>query len=216
MNPGAQELFVKICGITNAEDARVAAKAGANALGFVCSKADERYVTPEQVVAICSKLPGHVSRIGVFTNANLRQVLDVARSARLSAVQLSGPEGPDDLYGFELSVIKVLRLKPGFDPESMRNFLVEAFLVDPYQEGAVAGSGRSFGWNLAAKARHYGRVILSGGLTPENVEAAVKVVRPYGVDVNEGVEVHPGKKDPDKVRAFIANARNAMLAVDIA
>jgi phosphoribosylanthranilate isomerase len=113
---------------------------------------------------------------------------------------------------YEISVIKAFRVSPDFDVEVMRNYIVDAFLLDAYKGGVFGGTGRTFDWNLALKAKEYGRIILSGGLTPENVEEAVRFVRPYGVDVSSGVEREPGKKDPGKVREFIMRAKSIPLS----
>ncbi len=126
----------------------------------------------------------------------------------LSAVQLLGREGPDDLVNFDTSVIKVFRVGKNFDVEVMKNYIVDAFLLDTLKAGAFGGTGKTFDWNVALRAKEYGRIILSGGLTPDNVEDAVRFVRPYGVDVSSGVEAKPGKKDPAKVRDFIARAKS--------
>ena len=211
-----QDLFVKICGMTNLEDARFAASVGANAVGFVFHKGSERYVTPETARSITSRLPQHLTKVGVFVNADRKTIIDTARTAGLSAVQLIGDEGPDDLYGFEWSVIKVFRMRPGADVDSLKPFVVDAILLDAYKEGAYGGTGKTFDWNLAIQAKQYGRIILAGGLTPDNVGAAIRFVRPYGVDVSSGVEARPGKKDPALVREFLAQARNASMIIDSA
>jgi phosphoribosylanthranilate isomerase len=210
----AQDLFVKICGITNLADAQLAAKVGANAVGFVFHKGSERYVTPEQARTICRALPSHLSKVGVFVHADRTEIAETARLVGLSAVQLVGDEGPDDLFGYEWSVLKVFQMRPSFDVESMRNYVVEAFVLDTFKKGAYGGTGRTFDWNLALRAKAFGRIILAGGLTPENVADAVRFVRPYGVDVSSGVEARPGKKDERLVRDFVAQARNASLSIE--
>ena len=193
------------------DDAKHAVKCGADALGFNFFEGSSRFVTPERAAEIIRKLPEHVSKIGVFVDADKKHIHDVIASARLSAVQLHGHEGPDDLVDYEISVIKVFRVNKNFDVEVMRNYIVDAFLFDTYKRGAFGGTGRTFDWQLALKAKEYGRIILSGGLTPENIEAAVKFVQPYGVDVSSGVEAKPGKKDPQKVLDFIARAKSVQL-----
>ncbi|MCU0452183.1 MAG: phosphoribosylanthranilate isomerase [Bacteroidetes bacterium] len=210
----AQDLFVKICGITNLADAQLAAKVGANAVGFVFHKGSERYIDPERAKSICAALPRHLTKIGVFVHADRPEIAQTAKAVGLSAVQLVGDEGPDDLFGYEWSVFKVFQVRPSFDVESMRNFVVDAFLLDAYKKGAYGGTGKTFDWNLAVKAKSFGRVILAGGLTPENVGDAVRFVRPYGVDVSSGVEARPGKKDERLVREFVAQARNASLSIE--
>jgi len=207
-------LFIKVCGITNAEDASAAVKAGVNALGFIFYQGSERYITPEAASEIVLKLPDHVSKVGVFVHEEKKEILRIARKVPLSAVQLLGPEGPDDLFGYDMSIIKVFRVKPDFDVEVMKNYVVDAFLLDTHRQGAMGGTGESFDWNIALKARQYGRIIVSGGLTPDNVDDAVRFVRPYGVDVSSGIESRPGKKDHDRMRNFIARARNAHSSLD--
>ncbi len=209
-----QDLFVKVCGITNEEDAAAAVKAGVNAVGFNFYQGSERYIQPEDAATIAHGIPDHVSKVGVFVHEEKKHILDVARTVPLSAVQLVGDEGPDDLFGYDLSVIKVFRVRPDFDIESMKNYVVDAFLLDTHRQGVYGGTGETFDWNIAQKARQYGRIILSGGLNQDNVGAAVRFARPYGVDVSSGIESRPGKKDHDAMRNFIANARNAHQAVD--
>lgn len=206
-----QDLFVKICGITNLEDAKHAVKSGADALGFNFFEGSSRFVTPERAADIIRRMPEHISKIGVFVDADRKHIHDVIEFAKLSAVQLHGHEGPDDLVDYEISAIKVFRVSVNFDVEVMRNYIVEAFLLDTYKEGALGGTGQTFDWQLAIKAKEYGRIILSGGLTPDNIEAAVRFVQPYGVDVSSGVEARPGKKDPQKVLDFIARAKSVPL-----
>lgn len=206
-----QDLFVKICGITNPEDARLAAQLGANAVGFIFHKGSLRYTTPARAAEISQILPEHVSKIGVFVNADRKFIREVREQVPLSAVQLYGKEGPDDLVNYETSVIKVFHVDHNFDVEVLRNYIVDAFLLDTFQEGSFGGTGKTFDWNVAVKAKEYGRIILSGGLNPQNIEAAIKFVQPYGVDVSSGVEKSPGRKDPEKLRDFIARARSAAL-----
>lgn len=203
-----QDLFVKICGITNLEDARFAVRCGADAIGFIFHEESPRFISHRRAADIVQTLPEHISKIGVFVNADLKFIRDIVRHVNLSAVQLLGQEAPDDLVNFETSVIKVFRVGKNFDVEIMKNYLVDAFLLDTMKAGVFGGTGKTFDWNVALKAKEYGRIILSGGLTPDNVEDAVRFVRPYGVDVSSGVESEPGKKDPTKVRDFIARAKS--------
>ncbi|MEX2116935.1 MAG: phosphoribosylanthranilate isomerase [Bacteroidota bacterium] len=206
-----QDLFVKICGITNFEDAQHAVRCKADAVGFIFYERSERYIPPDDAARIISRLPDYTSKVGVFVDSDFRYVHEVAKKVQLSAVQLYGNEGADDLIGYETSVIKVFRIKPDFDVEVMHNYVVDAFLLDTHSETQRGGTGRTFDWNIAVKAKEYGRIILSGGLDPDNIEAAVRFVQPYGVDVSSGVESSPGKKDPNKVRDFIARAKNVPL-----
>ncbi len=206
-----QDIFVKICGITTLHDALHAVRCKADAVGFVFSPEDPRCVTPETASDIIARLPDYVSKVGVFQNADPHFVHDIVTRVKLSAVQLLGNEGPDDLVGFETSVIKAFRIHEEFDVEVMRNYIVDAFLLNALQPRKPGRRGRVYAWNVALKAKNYGRVILSGGLTPENVEGAIRFVRPYGVDVCSGVETEPGMKDPAKVRDFIGSAKSLIL-----
>jgi phosphoribosylanthranilate isomerase len=209
-----QDLLVKICGITSLEDAVHAARSGADAIGFVFYEESPRFISHHRAAEISKRLPEHISKIGVFVNADRKFIHDIVSHVNLSAVQLYGHEGPDDLVSYEISVIKAFRVNDDFDVEVMRNYIVDAFLLDAHKEGKYGGTGRAFDWNIALKAKEYGKIILSGGLTPENVEEAVRFVRPYGVDVSRGVEGSPGKKDPAKVREFIIRAKSIPLLLD--
>ena len=203
-----QDLFVKICGITNLEDALQAVRCGADAVGFEFFEESPSFISHKRAADIVSALPEHISKIGVFEHAERKFVRDIVRHVNLSAVQLLGDDGPDDLVNFDTSVIKVFRVGPDFDVEVMKNYIVDAFLLDAFQKklGRMGGSG--FDWNVAIRAKEYGRIILSGGLTPENVEDAIRFVRPYGVDVSTGIESKPGKKDHTALREFVARAKS--------
>ncbi|HTY39360.1 MAG TPA: phosphoribosylanthranilate isomerase [Bacteroidota bacterium] len=203
-----QDLFVKICGITNLEDARHAIKCGADAIGFIFYEESPRFISHRRAAEIVRALPEHISKIGVFVNADLRFVREIVKRVNLSAVQLLGSEAPDDLVNFETSVIKVFRVGKDFDVEALKSYIVDGFLLDAHSDGVFGGTGKTFDWNVAVRAKDYGRIILSGGLSPDNIEDAVRFVRPYGVDVSSGVEAQPGKKDPVKVREFIMRAKS--------
>jgi phosphoribosylanthranilate isomerase len=206
-----QELFIKICGITNLADAELVCSHGANAVGFVFNQSNERYVHPEKASAIIECLPEHISKIGIFEDASHRTIQNIVKRVPLSAVQLLGNYGPDDLVDFDVSVIKQFPLNRSFDREVMRNYLVDAFLLKDQNEKAGNQSPKKYHWDLAIKAKEYGRVILSGDLHPGNIEDAVRFVQPYGVDVCSGVEYQPGKIDKSLLRIFISKARNVNL-----
>ena len=209
-----QELFIKICGITNLEDAKLACSLGANAVGFIFTKSNERFIHPEQAVSIISHLPEHISKIGVFENASHQYIKGILKQVPLSAVQLLGNNGPDDLVDFEVSVIKQFRLNQSFDIEVMRNYLVDAFLLKDQNEEIENQRPKKYHWDAAIKAKEYGRIILSGSLNPNNIADAVRFVHPYGVDVSSGVEAKPGKLDKLRLQTFISNARNANITLD--
>lgn len=207
-----QDLFVKICGITNLEDAVQAVRFGADAVGFEFIDESPRFISHKHAADIVSALPEHISKIGVFEHAERKFVHDIVHHVNLSAVQLFGDEGPDDLVNFDTSVIKVFRVGRKFDVEVMKNYIVDAFLLDTHQKRLGRTWEAGFNWNVAVKAKEYGRIILSGGLTPENVEDAIRFVRPYGVDVNTGIESKPGKKNHKLMQEFVARAKSIQVS----
>jgi phosphoribosylanthranilate isomerase len=211
---------VKVCGITNLEDARVAAEAGADALGFIFVEGTPRFVTPEKVASIVRALPPFITPVGVFWDHAAGHVKAVAEACGLRALQFHGDEKPEDLSGYALPVIKTIKLAVPSDELGGRRPWPPTVTWLPYRTCAAAllldsaarwseGEPRQpIEWTVArdlASARW--RVILSAGLTPENVGRAVATARPYAVDVNSGVEAEPGRKDPDKVWRFIAEAK---------
>jgi phosphoribosylanthranilate isomerase len=197
------------------KDAELACSLGANAVGFIFNQSNDRYVHPGKAADIIAHLPEYISKIGVFENADHQYIKSILRQVPLSAVQLFGNIGPDDLVDFEVSVIKQFPLDQSFDVEVMRNYLVDAFLLKDQNEIMGTHLPKKYHWDIAVKAKEYGRVILSGDLNPNNIEDAVRFVQPYGVDVQTGIELLPGKKDPSKMRDFIACARNVYLTYGI-
>lgn len=200
-------LKVKICGITNLEDAMQAVDAGADALGFVFHKKSPRFVDPEIAGDIIKRLPPFVTTVGVFVNDGADVVNSVVERAGLNAAQLHGDEPPEYCSKITAKVIKAFRVRDEKDIYGIKAYNASAFLLDAYVEGAHGGTGKMFNWSLAAEAKKHGRIILSGGLTPDNVKDAVNQVRPYAVDVSSGVEKCHGKKDHDKVLNFIMAAK---------
>jgi phosphoribosylanthranilate isomerase len=199
---------VKICGITSARDALAAVDAGADALGFMFYEASPRRVTPEQSLEIIRELPPFVARVGVFVNPTADQVRAAISETGIDTLQFHGEETPEFCRQFGLRVIKAFRVRDVLSLKRLADFRSEAWLLDSFVEGKHGGTGAIFNWDLAAQAvKQGGRVILAGGLTPENVAEAVRRVRPYAVDVSSGVEFAPGRKDIAKVRAFIAAAK---------
>jgi phosphoribosylanthranilate isomerase len=200
---------VKICGITNREDALHAAVCGADALGFVFFAGSPRCVTPEQVRAMVEGLPPLVTRVGLFVNEAPDRIRAIAGECGLDALQLHGDELPADCLIPPYRVIKGVRPRSADDLVELSAYPVAALLVDAAVPGQFGGTGQRADWSLAAQLASAHRVILAGGLTPDNVVAAVQQVRPYGVDVSSGVENVPGRKDPVKVAQFIRVAREA-------
>jgi phosphoribosylanthranilate isomerase len=201
---------VKICGITNLEDALVAVEAGADALGFIFYEKSPRYVTPDIAGAIIRQLPPHITRVGVFVNAPADRVWDTANRCGLSLLQFHGDEPPEFCLQFALMSMKAFRVRDESVFDDLRRYPTDAWLLDAYSPAGLGGTGETFNWDLAVRANQLGRpIFLAGGLTPENVAEAVARVRPFGVDVSSGVEAAPGRKDHAKVRAFIQAAKRA-------
>jgi phosphoribosylanthranilate isomerase len=203
---------VKICGITNAADARAACQAGADSLGLNFYEQSPRHVTLVDAAAIRAGLPGHVEAIGVFVNHPAGEVAERCASLRLDAAQLHGDEPPAVVAEIsrKVAVIKAFRVNTDFAIDTFARYPEAfAFLLDASQAGQYGGTGHTTDWALARRAAASHRIILAGGLKPENVAAAIRVVRPYAVDVASGVESKPGKKDHARIREFIAEVRRA-------
>lgn len=201
---------VKICGITCEEDARAAVAAGADALGFNFCPASPRYIDPRCARDIVSGLPPFVAAVGVFVDVlDPAEVRRVARLAGVSVLQLHGDESPDYCrrLGGSYPLIKALRLGNHLSHGALGEYPVQAFLLDTYDETRRGGTGKTFDWSLACGLAGVRPIILAGGLTPENVAAAVRAVRPYAVDVCSGIEARPGKKDPEKLARFMEEVR---------
>ena len=192
---------IKICGITNPEDALAAVQYGADALGFVFVESP-RQIEPKDAKDIISKVPPFITAVGVFVDAPAEEVWEIALSCRLDTLQFHGHESPKYCRGFDKSVIKAFRVKDRSVSEEVARYNVDAYLLD---SSAGGGTGQKFHWDLVKKIE--GRIILAGGLTPKNVEDAIREVRPYAVDVSTGVERFPGKKDHHKIEEFIRNVR---------
>ena len=200
---------VKICGITRAEDAQLVARSGADALGLVFHKPSPRAVTPESAVDIVAALPPFVSVVGLFVDADPALVESVLSRIRLDYLQFHGDEPPADCDRYQVPYIKVARVRPGLDlvQYAVGYRYARALLVDAYVAGQPGGTGKTFDW-AALPPELPLPLILSGGLTPENVGLAIRTVKPWAVDVSSGVEVVPGIKDAGKVLQFIQGARN--------
>ena len=203
--------LVKVCGITNTEDALASVEAGAHALGFNFYRRSPRYVDPARVREIVERLPTEILCVGVFVNEECEAVARIVEESSVGAAQLHGDESPaycDALSGLRL--IKALRVGDEFTPEQASGYGVEAILLDSFSASARGGTGRTFDWSLARRTREVvPRLYLAGGLTPENVAEAISSVAPYAVDVCSGVESRPGVKNPARVREFFAAVRRA-------
>jgi phosphoribosylanthranilate isomerase len=190
---------VKICGITNFEDALLAADLGADALGFIFVKSSPRHIRPAAARKIIQELPPFIVPVGVVADATHDEILELITETGIGCVQLHGNESPKQFAQFPVPVYKSFRVDKDFNPETLKWFKGSAYLLDTYAEDALGGTGKSFDWNIAVKAKAYGHIILAGGLTPDNIIEAIQKVQPYAVDVNSGVESAPGKKDRSKL-----------------
>jgi phosphoribosylanthranilate isomerase len=200
---------VKICGITNLEDALSSIKAGCDALGFAFFKKSPRYIEPEHVREIVAKLPADIIKIGVFVDAREKDIRNISKMCKLDMLQFHGRETPDFCKRFKgCKIIKAFRVKDEVDPRRISKYKAFAYLFDTYVKSKAGGTGKRFDWKLI---RHIGKlnrpVFLSGGLTAGNVESAIKIACPDWVDVCSYVESKPGKKDHKKIKKFIAAAK---------
>src|SRR5664280_677680 len=184
---------VKICGITNQEDALIASDIGADALGFVFAKGSPRTITPEAAGNIIYKLPPFIVPVGVFVDSPVEEILSIIEYTGIQCIQLHGNESPSEFTNINVPIIKAFRVNEHFKAATLASFKASAYLLDTYVDGAAGGTGKTFDWNMAISAKAYGRIILAGGLTPENIKDAITMVRPYGIDVSSGVESEPGK-----------------------
>jgi phosphoribosylanthranilate isomerase len=202
---------VKICGITRVEDALVAEAAGADAVGFIFAPRSKRLIDVARAAEISAALGPFIVRVGVFVDAPLEAVHAAVGAARLDAVQLNGREEPAYAAALRgrVRVIRALSFSPSLSPSVLRRYPADATLVD----GLDPGSGRAFAWSQAEALRGLPRLILAGGLTPDNVAEGVRAIRPYAVDVASGVESAPGIKDSAAVHRFVAQAHAASAAL---
>lgn len=196
---------VKVCGITRPEDAQVAERAGADAIGLIFAPGSKRQVTREVAAEVVAAVGPFITRVGVFVDADLAEVLELVKVLRLNAVQLHGNESADyaERIGREVRVVRGVAFSPAVTPESTATYPADAYLLDAPRPG----SGVAFEWEAAAAWRGNPRLILAGGLNVGNVAVAVRTLRPYAVDVASGVESHPGIKDAAAVYAFVEAVR---------
>ena len=206
-----QSVKVKVCGITNVEDAWTAVEAGADALGFIFYQQSPRYVVPAVASRIIAELPPLIVTVGVFVNEGMATVRSIMDTCGLAMAQLHGDENASYCHELSRPSMKALRLKDRGSLLALAEYQgrggVRGFVLDTFSELAYGGTGQVTDWALAADVAKSARVLLAGGLTPDNVTEAIRTVHPYGVDVSSGVESAPGKKDPAKVRAFLEAVR---------
>jgi len=203
--------FIKICGITSLDDALAAVDAGADALGFNFYKPSPRYIRPDAAREIINHLPKSILTVGVFVNEQSPQsVEDLARDAGVTAIQLHGDESPDYCRDLKSAyVIKALAAGADFDPQLAKDYDVEAILLDTKNDALRGGTGRAFDWSIAQKVRRLvPKLFLAGGLGLQNIEEAIISVDPYGVDACSSLEETPGKKNEERMRAFVKKIRS--------
>lgn len=203
--------FIKICGITNLDDALAAVDAGADALGFNFYKPSPRYIAPDVACEIINRLPTTILTVGVFVNEESPQAVeDLARHAGVTAIQLHGDESPDYCRTMENRyVIKALAAGADFDMQRALDYEVDAILLDTKHGTLRGGTGRVFDWSIAFEARRLGpKLYLAGGLGIDNIEDAIKSVDPFAVDACSALEETPGKKNHESMRAFVKAIRS--------
>jgi phosphoribosylanthranilate isomerase len=208
--PTRMSAIVKICGITNVADARAAADAGADMIGLMFYEPSPRHITVAAAAEIVRAVPPHVARVGVFVNPSEELVMRAISGCGLSILQFHGDEPPDFCLQFGLMSVKAFRIRNAESLKAIPEYHTDAWLLDAHINDKLGGTGEKFNWDLAVEAKKLGRpIFLAGGLTPDNVAEAVRKVQPYAVDVSSGVESSPGKKDHEKVKAFIKAAKGA-------
>jgi phosphoribosylanthranilate isomerase len=202
--------LVKVCGITNAGDARVAADAGADAVGLVFAESPRR-VSVEEARSVCIALPDNVLRVGVFVDEEPGEVLRISRELDLDLAQLHGDETPETVTAVReggVKVMKALRVQDAASLEALDGYEADLFLLDAYSVKARGGTGERFDWGVAKDLRGRDNIVVSGGLGPENVREAVVLFEPYGVDASSSLEDEPGRKNGERVRRFILAAKD--------
>ena len=199
---------VKICGITNVPDAVAAAEAGADAIGLMFYDKSPRHISIVTAREIVRELPPHIIKVAVFVNPSEELVMRVIGECAANLLQFHGDEPPGFCTQFGLMSMKAFRIRDAESLRALPTFPTDAWLLDAFTEDQLGGTGQKFNWELAIEAQKLGRpIFLAGGLTPANVGEAIRKVKPFAVDVSSGVESAPGKKDPEKVRAFVKAAK---------
>ena len=194
---------VKVCGITNTEDALKAVYYGASAIGFIFYKKSPRYISPSRAKKIVEALPPFVVPVGVFVDQSEKAVKDICRFTRIRTVQFHGDEKPVYCKRFtDYKIIKAFRVGSYFPFEHLKKYKVDAYLFDTYQEGVEGGTGKVFNWKILMGQKFDKPIILSGGLSAENIQKAMDMVSPQAIDVSSSLEKSPGIKSPRLIRNF--------------
>ncbi len=204
-------MIIKICGITNKEDALHAASLNVDMLGFVFYKKSKRYVKPKVVRDIANELTPEISRVGIFVDEKKERVREIAEDASLNMLQFHGDETPAYCASFkdDYKIIKAFRLKDRKGLKDINDYDTDFYLLDTYIPDTIGGTGRVFDWKILEDYEFLKPIILSGGLNPKNIKGALKAVAPYAVDVSSGIESSPGKKDFELMKKFVENVRRA-------
>ncbi|MDP3730310.1 MAG: phosphoribosylanthranilate isomerase [Candidatus Omnitrophota bacterium] len=200
---------IKICGITNKKDAIAAAELRPDMMGFVFYNGSKRYVEPRTVKDIINELPPFIAKVGVFVDLDKNKVLEIAEECTLDMLQFHGDETPDycSLFKDSYKIIKAFRMKDESSLKGINDYNADFYLLDAYSSNGYGGTGKSFDWNIIESFEFLKPIILSGGITPDNVRYVIEKFSPYGVDVSSGVEVSPGKKDTLLMKKFMENVR---------
>jgi phosphoribosylanthranilate isomerase len=204
---------IKVCGITNLDDALSVVEAGADALGFVFYPQSPRSIDPESAREIIRILPPLVTSVGIFVNEHIEKVQEIAKHCFLDLLQFHGEESPEYCDWFSRRVVKAFRIRDSIPLDEMKRYNVSGFLLDTYSKDLPGGTGVSFDWSLVRESVHQKPLVLAGGLTPESVGEAIGEIRPYAVDVSSGVEKSPGSKAPEKIRQFILAVQETDAAI---
>jgi phosphoribosylanthranilate isomerase len=191
---------IKVCGITRLEDALAASDLGADALGFILWEKSPRYILPEEAGKIIRALPPFVLPVGVFVNNTPDEIAQMATRSGIRVAQLHGDETPQTCERLSIPGYKVFHVRTSFDCSALARYPSSTLMLDTYRNGERGGTGHTFDWGIAVEAKRYGRVILSGGISPDNIREAIRVVEPYAVDVNSSIESTPGRKDHKRMR----------------
>jgi len=204
---------IKICGITNLEDALNSVKAGCNALGFVFYRKSPRYIMPKKASQIIKHIPAHILKIGVFVDTKEETIKRTAKLCNLDMLQFHGNESPQFCNKFKgYKIIKAFRVKDKIELKNLVNYKTFAYLFDTFVKSKMGGTGKKFNWTLGRHLKGLRKpIFLSGGLNAENVTEAIKQVRPDWLDASSSVESAPGKKDHKKVQEFVKAAKRAVL-----
>jgi phosphoribosylanthranilate isomerase len=196
---------VKICGITQYDDAKVAVSVGVDALGFIFYPKSPRYISPAKAHEIIKRLPPFIAKVGVFVDSEAASIMTAVQQSGIDTVQLHGNEPPELCQKLPMTLIKAFPVGKDFDPAILDKYPVNGFLLDTWSESLAGGTGRTFDWTIAKTvARYHHNIILAGGLGPTNIVEALETVQPYAVEFNSGVEIKPGIKNPRKMRDAVA------------